>query len=123
MVYPFKLPCSELRAGTNPAVNCFKISSIWKPARTGSVYAYSFYSMFPNRSTNLDAMSDYMAVKSVFPFVQKNTFGAVNSSDWSWGDLRNVNYFIANNKDPKVPEAVRNNYTGISQIFQSLFLL
>lgn len=85
------------------------------------LYAFSFYSMFPNRSTNLDAMSDYMAVKSVFPFVQKNTFGAVNSTDWSWGDLRNVNYFIANNKDPKVPEAVRNNYTGLARFFRAYF--
>jgi len=70
------------------------------------LYAYSFYSILPNRSTSLDAMSDYLAVKSVFPFVQKSTFGPVNSSGWTWTDLRNINYFIANNKDPKVPETV-----------------
>jgi hypothetical protein len=85
------------------------------------LYAFSFYSILPNRSTTQDAMSDYLAVKSVFPFVQKNTFGAVNSTDWSWGDLRNINYFIANNKDPKVPEAVRNNYNGLARFFRAYF--
>ena len=85
------------------------------------LYANSFYSILPNRSTNLDAMSDYLAVKTVFPFVQKNTFGAVNSSGWSWGDLRNIDYFILNNKDPKVPEAVRKNYTGIAKFFRAYF--
>jgi hypothetical protein len=85
------------------------------------LYTYSFYSILPNRSTSLDAMSDYMAVKTVFPFVQKSTFGPVNSSGWSWGDLRNIDYFIQNNKDPKVPEAVRNNYTGIARFFRAYF--
>jgi hypothetical protein len=85
------------------------------------LYANSFYNMFPNRNTTLDAMSDYLAVKTVFPFVQKSTFGPVNSSGWSWGDLRNIDYFIQNNKDPKVPEAVRNNYTGIARFFRAYF--
>jgi hypothetical protein len=85
------------------------------------LYTYSFYGILPNRSTSLDAMSDYMAVKTVFPFIQKSTFGAVNSSGWSWGDLRNINYFILNNKDPKVPEAVRKNYTGLARFFRAYF--
>ena len=66
-------------------------------------------------------MSDYLAVKTVFPFVQKSTFGAVNSSGWSWTDLRNINYFIANNKDPKVSETVRKNYTGLAKFFRAYF--
>jgi starch-binding outer membrane protein, SusD/RagB family len=85
------------------------------------LYTYSFYSILPGRSTSLDAMSDYMAVKTVFPFVQKSTFGAVNSSGWSWGDLRNINYFIINNKDPKVPADVRKNYTGLAKFFRAYF--
>jgi hypothetical protein len=85
------------------------------------LYANSFYSILPNRSTSLDAMSDYMAVKSVFPFVQKGTFGPVNSTEWTWTDLRNINYFILNNKDPKVSEAIRKNYTGIAKFFRAYF--
>ena len=87
------------------------------------LYTYSFYSILPNRSTNLDAMSDYLAVKTVFPFVQKSTFGPVNSSGWSWGDLRNIDYFLLHNTDPKVPEAVRNNYNGIAKFFRASLLL
>ncbi|MBK7626354.1 MAG: RagB/SusD family nutrient uptake outer membrane protein [Bacteroidales bacterium] len=96
-------------------------SAVFSSQQGLDLYTYSFYGMLPNRSTSLDAMSDYMAVKTVFPFVQKSTFGAVNSSGWSWGDLRNVNYFIANNKDPKVSETVRKNYTGIAKFFRAYF--
>jgi hypothetical protein len=85
------------------------------------LYTYSFYSILPGRSTSLDAMSDYLAVKSVFPFVQAGVFGPVNSSGWSWGDLRNINYFIVNNKDPKVSETVRKNYTGLARFFRAYF--
>ncbi len=96
-------------------------SAVFSSQQGLDLYTYSFYGMLPNRSTNLDAMSDYMAVKTVFPFVQKSTFGAVNSSGWSWDNLRNVNYFIANNKDPKVSETVRKNYTGIAKFFRAYF--
>jgi hypothetical protein len=96
-------------------------SAVFSSQQGLDLYTYSLYGMLPNRSTSLDAMSDYMAVKTVFPFVQKSTFGAVNSSGWSWGDLRTINYFIANNNNPKVPEAVRKHYTGIAKFFRAYF--
>jgi hypothetical protein len=96
-------------------------SAVFSSQQGLDLYTYSLYGMLPNRSTNLDAMSDYMAVKTVFPFVQKSTFGAVNSSGWSWGDLRTINYFIANNNNPKVPEAVRKHYTGLAKFFRAYF--
>jgi starch-binding outer membrane protein, SusD/RagB family len=96
-------------------------SSVFGSQQGLDLYTFSFYNMLPNRSTNLDAMSDYMAVKSVFPFVQKGVFGAVNSTGWTWTDLRNINYFIANNKDPKISDAVRKNYTGIAKFFRAYF--
>ena len=85
------------------------------------LYAYSFYSILPNRSTNLDAMSDYLAVKSVPTFIEPGAFSPVLSSGWTWTDLRNINYFIANNKNLKVPEDVRNNYMGIAKFFRAYF--
>ena len=55
------------------------VSTTSKSAVFGSeqglqLYTYSFYSILPGRSTNLDAMSDYMAVKSVNSFVQEGSF-------------------------------------------------
>lgn len=85
------------------------------------LYANSFYSILPGRSTSLDAMSDYLAVKSVFTFVQQGAFTATLSSGWTWTDLRNINYFIANCNDTKVPLDIRKNYVGIAKFFRAYF--
>jgi hypothetical protein len=43
------------------------------------------------------------------------------SSGWSWSDLRNINYFIANCNDPKLSVSIRNNYLGIARFFRAWF--
>ncbi len=85
------------------------------------LYTYSFYSILPGRSTSRDALSDYQAIKSVNTFIQENAFAPTLSSGWDWGDLRNINYFILNNNDPKVPADVRKNYTAIAKFFRAYF--
>jgi len=85
------------------------------------LYTNSFYTMLPGTATNLDAMSDYLAVKAVPTFIQKGAFAPTLSSGWAWTDLRNLNYFIANNVDPKVPADVRNNFTGLAKFFRAYF--
>lgn len=102
------------------------VSTTSKSAVFGSqqgldLYTNSFYSILPGRSTNLDAMSDYLAVKSVFTFIQAGAFTPTLSSGWSWNDLRNINYFIANCNDPKVPLDIRKNYLGIAKFFRAYF--
>jgi len=97
-----------------------------KPAVFGSqegleLYTNSFYSILPNRTTSLDAMSDYLAVKAVNTFIRDGAFAPTLSSGWSWTDLRNLNYFIVNCKDPDVPLEVRRNYLGIAKFFRAYF--
>jgi hypothetical protein len=85
------------------------------------LYVNSFYSMIPLRSTTQDAMSDYLAVKSVNTFIQPNAFSSSLSSGWSWSDLRNINYFIVNCNDEKVSLTVRKNYIGIAKFFRAYY--
>jgi hypothetical protein len=86
------------------------------------LYTNSFYAILPNRNTHRnDAMADYMPVKSVPTFVQEGAFAPTQSSGWDWGDLRNINYFIVNNKDPKIPVDIRKNYTAIAKFFRAYF--
>ncbi len=89
------------------------------------LYTNSFYSMgfLPKNSTSQDAMSDYLAVRSVETFLQPNAYTANLSSGWSWTDLRNINYFIANCNDPKVPQSIRNNYLGLARYFRAYFYM
>jgi len=85
------------------------------------LYTNSFYSILPGSSTSEDAMSDYLAVKSVSSFIQEGVFAPNLSSGWSWGDLRNINYFIENNNDPAVSAETRKNYLGIARFFRAYF--
>ena len=97
-------------------------AAVFSSAQGLDLYANSFYTMLPNGngSTTLDAMSDYLAVKEIPSFLQP-AFSATNSSGWNWGDLRNINYFLKYNVDPKVPLDVRKNYNGIAKFFRALF--
>ncbi|WP_426328800.1 RagB/SusD family nutrient uptake outer membrane protein [Pedobacter sp. R-06] len=89
------------------------------------LYTNSFYGMdfLPKNSTSQDAMSDYLAVKSVPDFIRQGGFAANNSSGWTWRDLRNINYFIENCNDPAVSATVRNNYLGIARYFRAYFYM
>jgi hypothetical protein len=77
----------------------------------------------PKNSTSQDAFSDYLAVRSVNTFIQPNAFTPNLSTGWTWSDLRNINYFIANNTDPRVPADVRNNYLGIARYYRAYFYM
>jgi len=86
------------------------------------LYTNSFYNMMNGKNLHrADAMSDYLARKDTPPFITPGNFSAEVSSGWSWSDLRNINYFIKNCNDPKVPLAVRNNYIGIARFFRAWF--
>lgn len=94
-------------------------AAVFSSAQGLDLYANSFYNMLPG-STTLDAMTDYLAVKTIPNFLQP-AFSATNSSGWDWGDLRNINYFLKYNTDSRVPEEVRKNYNGIAKFFRALF--
>jgi hypothetical protein len=105
-------------------------STATKPAVFGTesglkLYTNSFYQMdfLPKNSTSQDAMSDYLAVKSVNNFIRPGAYSSNLSTGWTWTDLRNINYFIANCNDPKIPAAVRNNYLGIARYFRAYFYM
>ncbi len=96
--------------------------AVFNSAQGLSLYSNSFYTMLPNGngSTTRDAMSDYLAVKTIPSFLQP-AFAPTNSSGWDWGDLRNINYFLENNVDPAVSADVKKNYNGIAKFFRAYF--
>lgn len=86
-----------------------------------SLYANSFYTIIPSTGDVMrgDAMSDYAARTDIPDFLRPNVYKATQSSGWDWGPLRNINYFLANNNNSSVSEAVRNNYNGIARLFRA----
>ncbi|WP_133574370.1 RagB/SusD family nutrient uptake outer membrane protein [Pedobacter metabolipauper] len=87
------------------------------------LYANSFYRLLPNASDahKGDAMSDYAARSQAPDFLIAGAFGPRQSNGWDWDGLRNINYFLENNKDPNVPASVRQQYTALARFFRAYF--
>jgi starch-binding outer membrane protein, SusD/RagB family len=103
------------------------------------LYSNSFYNILPsaNNIHTADAMSDYAARRDAPQFIRPNAYSSNVSDntsasaynlvalgpdwDWDWGSLRNVNYFIGYNTDPRVPADVRRHYTALARFFRAFF--
>lgn len=87
------------------------------------LYANSFYTILPtgNEIVRGDILSDYMAGKSPDPYIIPNSFAATQATGWSWGDLRNINYFLEHYGHAKVSDEAKNHYAGIARLFRAWF--
>lgn len=86
------------------------------------LYTNSFYNILPGPDTGvfqIDDDSDLVARNGVSTYLAPNALNAITSGGWSWGDLRNINYFIQNAEQSSV--ANKNNYIGIARFFRALF--
>lgn len=45
------------------------------------------------------------------------------TSGWSWGRLRNINYFLDNYSKAQVTDAVKNHYAGLARYYRALFYI
>lgn len=86
------------------------------------LYTNSFYNILPSAENIYlgDDMSDYIARNSIDQFLT-NSYGPNQSSGWSWTDLRNINFFLANNIDENVDIEIRNHYNGLARFFRAYF--
>lgn len=87
------------------------------------LYAYSFYDILPDANAihRGDEMSDYGARTQAPDFLREGGFNSRQSTGWTWTQLRNINYFIENCTNPKIPEDVRKNYIGLARFFRAYF--
>ncbi|MFZ0282799.1 MAG: RagB/SusD family nutrient uptake outer membrane protein, partial [Bacteroidales bacterium] len=103
------------------------------------LYANSFYNMLPSANDihRLDGMSDFAARRDAPAFFREGAFTPTTSdntnesgyarvslggdANWVWTSLRNINYFLVNNIDPKVAPDVRNHYSGLAKFFRAWF--
>lgn len=87
------------------------------------LYTYSFYNGLPDAMDIFtgDYISDYGSRRDVTLYLTPGAFSANESSGWSWGALRNINHFIANCNDERVPLEVRQHYLGLAKFFRAWF--
>ena len=83
-------------------------------------FTYGFYDYLPDNSNahRINITQDHSAKMSIGTYEQ-GAYTINTSTSWSWGSIRNVNYFIQYNTEPAVSEEIRNNYTGIARLFRA----
>ncbi|MGH2643516.1 MAG: RagB/SusD family nutrient uptake outer membrane protein, partial [Chitinophagaceae bacterium] len=68
---------------------------------------------------------DYAGVVSIPGYLIPGDYSSQTTSGWSWGNLRNINYFLANAPQAAekagVPLSVIQNYVGIARFFRAWF--
>ncbi|MDB5264320.1 MAG: RagB/SusD protein [Adhaeribacter sp.] len=104
------------------------------------LYTNSFYEWMPSANTihQADAISDYSTRRNAPDFLRDGNVYSSRSADntsasgydvvalgndfnWGWGALRNINYFLDNNKSTTVPADARRHYNGIAKFFRAWF--
>jgi SusD family. len=88
-----------------------------------SMYVNSMYDVMPGNGLTVwgDRWdSFYTAYNGVRTFYTDD-YTPSQEGSWSWGTLRNINYFLDNNNNPSVDEKVRSNYNGIARFWRAYF--
>lgn len=67
-----------------------------------------------------DQLSD-IAVTAGVPQYLTPQFTVQQASGWAWGNLRNINYFIQNNRNAAIAPNIRAHYMGIARFFRAWF--
>lgn len=97
-------------------------STIFSSEQGLKIYSNSFYNAFPSSGILHDGGTSYYLFTNGIPnIVTPNGLDPDNAGGWSWGQLRNINFFIDNCNSNEVPLAVRNNYIGIARFFRAYF--
>lgn len=102
------------------------------------VYVNSLYDWLPsaNDVIRADYVSDYGARRDV-PRLVRDGVSPTTDDDtsqsgwdrvalgedvhWEWDTLRDINFFLANNNSPDIPENIRDHYNGVARFFRAFF--
>ena len=89
-------------------------------------YSWSFYKMLPNIEDSFlqeNGKVDYFVVRKMNNFFIDGAYTAETSTSWSWGNLRNVNYFLdgLKSKECTVDAKTVAHYEGLARWFRALF--
>jgi len=98
-------------------------ATAFKTEKDLQLYVNSFYTILPtgNEIVRGDVLSDYLVGKAPDSYIVPNSFTSSMASGWSWGDLRNINYFLEHYQEAAISEEAKNHYAGIARFFRGMF--
>lgn len=86
------------------------------------LYTNSFYnSVLPSATSLYSETEDNIVTTSLSSLLTGNRTVPTSGGGWSWGDLRNINFFLQNYRKGGLPDAVTAPYAGVARFFRALF--
>lgn len=83
-------------------------------------YTNGFYEYLPDYdNAHKQNITMDNAAKNATGTYEVGAYTTNTSTSWSWGSIRNVNYFLKYNTSSNVSEPIRNNYRGIARLFRA----
>ena len=100
-------------------IDTFTDQSYWRTVSDLELYANGLYGIMSSPNATLDATSDNFVTNTpeqyLFDELNVNSYG-----NWSWGDIRSCNYFLARYQTAEGSEAEINKYVGEVRFFRSI---
>ena len=84
------------------------------------LYTNSFYNMLPSAEDVYNEDADNVVKSSLREEIQGTRIVPTSGGGWSWSELRNVNYFLANSGKCPDKSAVKR-YNGLARFFRAYF--
>lgn len=83
-------------------------------------YTNGFYEYLPDYdNAHKQNITMDNAAKNATGTYEVGAYTTNTSTSWSWGSIRNVNYFLKYNTSSNVSEPICNNYSGIARLFRA----
>ena len=83
-------------------------------------YTNGFYEYLPDYdNAHKQNITMDNAAKNATGTYEVGAYTTNTSTSWSWGSIRNVNYFLKYNTSSNVSEPIRNNFSGIARLFRA----
>ena len=84
------------------------------------LYTNSFYNMLPSAEDVYNEDADNVVKSSLRDEIQGTRVVPTSGGGWSWSELRNINYFLANSGKSADKKAVKK-YNGLARFFRAYF--
>lgn len=95
-------------------------NTFFNTANELKLYTNSFYNMFPGDAVIYDEGADNIVKTTLTDEVKGTRIVPTTGGGWSWGDLRNINYFLEHSGKCQDKGAVAK-YNGLARFFRAYF--
>lgn len=115
----FLFSCSESYLDRQPEAD-ISPEAFFRSEKDLELYTNSFYRAIPSAEGVYNEDIDNIVKQTLPEAVIGNRIVPSTGGGWSWGDLRNINYFLEN-YNRNVPEAQAKKWAAVAKFFRAYF--